>query len=375
MPAVIRLAALKPILVRNYLAGVNTFLRGKPAIGKTMTIESFVEEMKKRIEGFQSWNFYAPTMSPMDIQASAPNYEKGTLQMFNNEALPNHYTSPDAVGVVFFGELPNADPATAKLLQKYVNGEDMSGVLKKPKGVMVIADGNRIEDKSGVQQQGRAFMSRFEQLEAYTDANDNIKYAAAQAWHPSVQTFFKDNPALIDNYDEVFETTSAARQRGANAQRNNGGNEQSEEGKLGIWANMRAWGRISAKEYAADTMKSAVTQTEVAGNVGMAVGAQFEAHKKILSSLSSYEDIIASPDTVKLPAKLDEVYMLSILVALKASVGELPQVATFGKRLPLEMQAVLLRNMAIRKNIALGDSKAYIDWIVDPKLSSLLNGR
>lgn len=370
----IRLKELSPILVRNYIAGVNTFVRGKPAIGKTATINAFVEQMRKRVPDFKVWNFYAPTMSPMDIQASAPNYESGLLTMYNNAALPNAYSDPDLKGVVFFGELPNTDPATSKLLQKYINGECMSGVLRKPDGVMVIADGNRIEDKSSVQQQGRAFMSRFEHLEAYTDASDNTEYAAKNAWHPFVQTFFKDNPALIDNYDEVFETTAAARQRGT-AKQTNGGDQMSEEGKLGIWANMRSWERISKKEYAADELKSPVTLAEAAGNLGAGVAAQYEAHKKILNGLTSFDDIMADPKHAAMPKAMDETYSLAMLVALRCTEKQLDKVYEFGKRMAPELQAVILRTMATRKGFNLAASEAYKLWISDRELTSLLNGR
>jgi hypothetical protein len=369
-----RLKDLPPVLVRNYIARVNTFIRGKPAIGKTETIEQFVERMKPRVAGFRSWMFYAPTMSPMDIQASAPNYDTHLLEMFNNAALPNHYTTPDAVGVVFFGELPNADPATTKLLQKYVNGEDMSGVLRKPAGVVVIADGNRIEDKSGVQQQGRAFLSRFEQLEAYTDAADNIGYAASKSWHPYVQTFFKDNPALIDNYDDVFETTAAARQRSAQAKAANGADQQAEEGKLGIWANMRSWERMSRKEYAADQLRSPVTLAEACGNLGTGVGAQYESHKAMIMSLTSFDDIVADPVNARLPTAMDEQYAISMVVALRCSETQLPQVYTYACRMPLELQASIVRHLAQRKNFRLDGSDAFAKWNTNPDLNRLLNG-
>ena len=372
----IRLKELPAVLVRNYIAGVNTFIRGKPAIGKTHTINAFVEQMKKRVPDFQCWMFYAPTMSPMDIQASAPNYESGLLTMYNNAALPNAYTDPHAKGVLFLGELPNTDPATSKLLQKYVNGEDMSGVLRKPDGVTVIADGNRIEDKSSVQQQGRAFMSRFEQLEAYVEATDNTEYAAKNAWHPFVQTFFKDNPALIDNYDDVFETTASARKRSDAAKSANGSNDQqSEEGKVGIWANMRSWERISKKEYAADELKSPVTLSEAAGNIGVGVAAQYEAHKKILNGLTSFEDIMADPDNAPLPKAMDESYSLAMLVALRCTEDQIDQVRVFGLRMAPELQAVILRTMATRKGFNLAASQAYVKWISNKELVVLLNGR
>jgi hypothetical protein len=371
----IKLKELPPILVRNYMSGTNTFIRSKPALGKTKSIESFITTMQKRIDGFKGWMFYAPTMSPMDIQASAPNDETGTLKLYNNEALPNHYNDPDAKGVLFIDELPNADPATVKLLQKYVNGEDMSGVLRKPVGVMVVAAGNRIEDKSSVQQQGRAFLSRFEQLEAYSDAQDNIDYAAKQAWHPNVQTFFKDHPASIDNYDEVFETRSSAGNRGQQAQQANGQDKLSEEGKLGIWANMRSWERISRKEYAADELASPVSLAEAVGNLGSGVGAAYEAHKKMLNQLVSFDAIMHDPQGVDLPTQMDQQYALSMVVALKCSEDQMPAVKQFGERLPLELQAAILRNLSVRKNFALATAQGYTDWITNPKLSKLLNGR
>lgn len=388
MAASIRLKDMPLVLVTNYLARTNTYMRGKPAIGKSSMIEEFVLEMQKRIPHFVISRFYAPTMSPMDITATAP--EEGTkyLRQYANESLPNVYSSytrtladgrteqysgADMVGAVFFGELPNADPATVRLLQKYINGEDMSGALRKPDGVVVIADGNRLEDKSGVQQQGRAFLSRFEQIEVFTDVDDNVAFAAKAAWHPNVQTFFKDNPALIDNYDEVFETADANLKRGDG--KRNGSNTQTEEGKLGIWANMRAWERISRKEYAADSMGRKVTQAEIAGNVGTAVAAQYEAHRRIFAGMASFEQIMTDPEGVALPAKADEQYMLSMLVALRAKSEQMPAVRVFGQRMPLEFQAVILRTMSSRKGFNLSATPDYLQWIKDKSLTALLNGR
>ena len=371
----IKLNSLSSVLVRNYLAGVNTFVRGKPAIGKTQTINAFVEQIRKKIPDFKCWTFYAPTMSPMDIQASAPNYETHKLELFNNSALPNAYDTPDAKGVVFLGELPNADPATSKLLQKYINGEDMSGVLRKPDGVHIIADGNRIEDKSGVQQQGRAFMSRMEQLEVFVEAQDNLDYAAKCGWHPTVQLFFKDNLALIDNYDEVFETSAAAAQRSAAAKQANGNNAQAEEGKLGIWANMRAWERISKKEYIADELGVSVTLAEVAGNVGAGVAAAYEAHKKVIGALPAFEKVMASPDKAPLPKRLDEVYQMAVIIALKCTEAQLKAVKVYAERMPLELQAVVLRTLSTRKGFSIATTPEFKDWISNAELTSLIAGR
>jgi hypothetical protein len=190
----------------------------------------------------------------MDIQASAPDYEKRHAAPVQQRGPAQRVHDPDAKGIVFLGEFPNADPATAKLLQKYVNGEDMSGVLRKPDGVMVVADGNRLEDKSSVQQQGRALISRFEQHEVYADAQDNMDFASARLAPHGADVLQGTSGPDRQLRRGVRDLAGPTRHQRSNVQ-----DQMSEEGKLGIWANMRSWERISAKEYVADQLKSPLT--------------------------------------------------------------------------------------------------------------------
>lgn len=376
----IKLKELPAILVRSYIARTNVALRGRPAIGKSETVEAFCKQMAKRVPGFKVWRLYAPTMSPMDVQASAPDYDTGLLRFFNNAALPNAYTDPDAVGAVFIDEMNNTDPTTLRLLQKYVNREDMSNVLRLPAGVIVIAASNRLEDKSGVQQQGRAFMSRFEQHEVFTDARDNIDHAAKCGWHPTIQLFFKDHPHLIDNYDEVFETSASARGKGNNAADPDQRDQMTEEGKLGIWANMRSWARVNAKEFAADTLSEGGARVEMSlaeatSNLGEGVGIAYDTHKRALGKLASFEQIMANPGGIVVPGKPDEQFAISMILAHKCREDQLGQVRKFGERLPLEMQAVILRHLSVRKGFELGNAAGYTDWITSPGLNALMTGR
>lgn len=353
------LKQLPPVLRRAYLAGANVFLQGKPGIGKTETVQAFAKMMAQQIEGFTLWPFYAPTMSPVDIQAAMPDNDSGTLRVFNNDSLPNAYTHPDAVGVVFLGEMPNADPATLKLLQKYVNGEDMNGVLRKPLGVRVIADGNRTEDKSGALQQGRAFLNRFEILEVGSTAEDNCQFALENAWHPTVQAFMRQFPQYIDNYDEVF---AVGKDTGTY-----------EEGRRGLWASMRGWNRVSALEYVAEGANEELTLSEIAGSVGSGVGSQYVTYKQMVERLISLEDIIKAPDTAVIPTKIDERYALAMLLSLRARSEHLGAVATFGRRLPADMQVVMIRAIVGRPEIDRKD-RSFVDWLLSKELAPMLQG-
>lgn len=371
----LKLKDVPNVLVRNYIAKTNVFLASKPAVGKTDTVNLFIAKMQQKVEGFKVWTFYGPSMSPTDIQMAMPDTETGTMRVFHNSQLPNAYENPDQVGVVFIGEMPNTDPTTLKQLQKYCNGEDMNG-LRKPDGVMVIADGNRLEDKAGVLQQGRALMNRFLTLDVYTEAEDCMEYALKHEWHPTVQSFFREYPHLIDNYDEVFQTTESAR---ANAEKNrrtgSAHDLQAEEGKRGIWASMRGWNRVSNLEFAADELHSEITIPELMGSVGTGPATQYHAHKAMLGKLASYAEIVQNPTKVAVPTKMDEIYALSMVVAIRCTLDDLPAVYQFCKRLPYDIQAFVLRTMMVRKNFSLRNTKEYIEWSMNPQLNQLINGR
>ncbi len=47
----------------------------------------------------------------------------------------------------------------------------------------------------------------------------------------------------------------------------------------------------------------------------------------------------------------------------------------FGQRLPYELQAALLRQMSVRRQLNLIATQDYIQWISDPQLVNLLNAR
>jgi hypothetical protein len=360
-----RLKEVTNVIVRSYSAQSNLLLLGKPGIGKTCTIEAFVDKMRERIPHFQMWPFYGPTMSPMDIQACMPDNATGTLKVYSNACLPNSYRDPDACGVVFIGEMLNTDPTTLKLLQKYVNGEDMNGVLRKPEGVMVVADSNRLEDKAGVMQQFRALLNRFLTLDVYTEAEDNTEYAAKHEWHPLVQSFFRENPHLIDNYEEVF---------GGDRSRK-GADDQAEEGKRGIWASMRGWNRISKLEDASETLRSAVTLEELIGSVGKAPGIKYNTFKQMVGRLATIEEVLAHPEKVAVPEKIDELYALCMLVSLKCKEEHLEAIHTFAKRVQPDMQVFMLRTMMLRKNLKLVGTETYKKWILDPQINKLITAR
>ena len=352
----ITMDSLNEVLGIAYENRINLFITGRPGIGKTSLISAFAASQPETNPDFQIHVFYAPTMTPIDIQATMPDQESGVLKFYNNEALPNAYTDPDMEGVIFFGELPNADPTVVKSLQKYVNGEDLNGCLRKPDNLRVIADGNRLEDRSGVLQQARAFLSRFMHVEVEPAAEQSIDYMLRNNWHPSVIAFLKQSPALIDKYEDAF------------------GARGTEEAKRGIWASMRSWERVSGLEWWAENNDTRVSDVFLSGNVGTAVAGQYQAYKDVLSKLATKEEVLGNPEGVALPEELSEIYALTYMVALRCLPHEVNAAIQFLMRLPAELQVLgarlLLANPEVKQKAL--QNQAFLSFITSSKMSSLL---
>jgi hypothetical protein len=243
-----------------------------------------------------------------------------------------------------------------------------------PKNFIVVADSNRITDKAGVQQQSRALLSRFEQIEVCTDAKTNIEYAERMDFHHAVQTFMKEWPELIDNYALVF-TPPKNDSRKADVIAT-----QAEKGKRGIWSCMRGWKRISDLEYAAETLQMELMPQRVIGNVGTAVGMQYMTHRSMIGKLASLDEIVRSPKTAKVPDQMDELYAQLVMLAMRVEQKHMKALDVYLSRVPKDLKAMVVSRLLTRsrKNPSVFnvlDTPEYVVWMSDPSFSDLLMAR
>jgi hypothetical protein len=375
------LAELPKQIMLSFVAKTNLLFVSQPGIGKTETCHRAAMVIKKKLAGldpnldeFQYIEVDVPTMSPPDIGTYMPDRETRMLEFFANSTLPNAYRTPNAQGILHFGELLNIDTAVGKLLQKYINREDINGKLLLPKNFIVVADSNRITDKAGVQQQSRALLSRFEQIEVYTDAKSNIEFAERMDFHHSVQTFMKEWPDLIDNYVRVFTPPkNDSRKLDVIA-------TEAEEGKRGIWACMRGWKRISDLEYAAETLQMELLPQRVIGNVGTAIGTQYMSHRAMIGKLASLDEIVRSPKTAKVPDQMDELYAQLVMLAMRVEQKHTKALDVYLSRVPKDLKAMVVSRLLARsrKNPAtfnILNAPEYQVWMSDPEFSDLLMAR
>jgi hypothetical protein len=372
MTASIHIKHLPRELALSYAAGTNLLAVSKPSTGKTETTIATAKQMGERVEGFKSWYVDMTTANPNDLMAYMPNEKTHKLEGYENESLPNAYDDPNLKGFVVLDEALNGDPTTVKVFQKYINGEIIAGRLRKPDGVICVLLSNRMMDKAGVMQQSRAFLRRVEQVEVYSDAPHNLKFAENAGWYPIIVKFLEKFPHLIDNYDEVFD---AEAQKEKKLSKDDVA-EKSEEGKRGIWANMGSWTRISKLEYAAQTLNLEMNPSRFISNVGKAIGSQYATYRATYDKIASVEQILKDPKGVTVPDKMDQLYVMVSMLAQLVPQTQVKAAGVFIDRLQGDIRALAIRRLVKRsqKNRAefdIGATKEYKQWMQDPAISDL----
>lgn len=376
MSALVHIKDFPREIVLSYAAGANLLAVSKPALGKTQQTLAAAMHMAKRIEGFKLWAFDLATANPNDVCAYMPDDKTGMLQVFPNGTLPNAYVTPDAKGIVHFDEPLNADPATAKVFQKYINGENISDKLRKPDGVICVLTSNRLWDKAGVMQQSRAFLSRVEQIEVYSDPAHNGKFADGHGWYPTLVKFMEKFPHMIDTYDDVFNPPKGHDDPNARKFSKDDRDTFSEEAKSGIWANMRSWERISRLEYAALREGIELRPYRIVSNVGKVAGQSYITYRAIQDKIASVDQIIADPKGVAIPTEPATCYVMIGMLSELVPQNHVKQAAIFVDRLPGDLRAVAIRRLVKRsqRNRAefdIGATKEYQKWMQDPAISDL----
>lgn len=355
-----------------YAARTNMLIVSKPAVGKTWTVQDAANIIRQRVEGAGYWPLDLTTMSPNDICVYMPDMKEGKLAVFPNAELPNAYDNPDQTGIVFEDEALNADPTVTKVTQKYNNGESIGGRLRKPDGVIVVAAGNRLSDRAGVMQQSRAWLSRVEQWEVYSTPEWNLEFADRNAWYPVIVEFFKKFPALIDNYEDVYEFDPR------NDKAKSGDRAQfTEEGKRGVWANMRAWKRLSDLEFACRNMGAKLHPMRAQANLGQAVGAQYMTYRALHDNMVSLEEVLKDPKGVAVPDRLDQQYILLNMLAAFVKTTEIKALDKFLERIGGDLRVMTIRRMMNRwrrerTSFDLPKTPEFKAWVKDPAFSDLI---
>lgn len=362
--------SMETLVQRAVRCMYNVMFLSQPALGKTFKLEAMIAHFRAHNPDFFYMHIDGGTTSPTDLVMAMPNLEARVIDLLTSRNLPNFYDTPDLKGIIYVGEWMLMGLEVSKGMQKLVNHEDYGDRKRIPPGVIFIADGNRLQDRSGGAQQSRAVMSRFMTVELDYDIDYALDVIKGN-YHQRVATFLIRNPQLIDTYSDVFENDK----RGAN-------DLTLLEGKqAGIWPNLRSWDRISRILYDVDATGIKPLSDEISRNIGSGNAATWQVFQDMIDNLATMEEILAKPDKAIVPTRMDERYALSTMLALTVQGESFKSVAVYMQRFDPEFQASFFRLMNDRLTRAKGpdatairNSMDYKNWITAPYISAMLVG-
>jgi hypothetical protein len=233
------------------------FLWGPPGIGKSDIVKQIGEDTNREVIDVR-----LALWEPTDIKG-IPYYnaDMGKMVWAPPAELP---VNEDSTAIIFLDELNSAPPAVqAAAYQLILNRRVGTYVL--PKGVDVVAAGNREGDRGVTYRMPAPLANRFVHLEAKVDFDDWQDWATLNKVHAEVVGYV--GFAKQDLYD--FDPKSSSK----------------------AFATPRSWSFVSDLLQDDDIDNDTLTNL-IAGAVGDGLANKFMAHRKIAGKLPKAGDIL-----------------------------------------------------------------------------------
>ena len=240
-----------------FKVGRPVFLWGAPGIGKSDIVKQLADEGGREVVDVR-----LSLWEPTDIKGIPFfNPETHTMEWAPPIELPQ---DPESTAVLFLDELNSAAPATQAAAYQLILNRRV-GTYKLPKGVSIVAAGNRESDKGVTYRMPAPLANRFLHLELKTNHADWEQWAVLNKINEQVVGYL--GFAKQDLYD--FDPRSSSR----------------------AFATPRSWSFVS--DLLKDDTLSENTLTDlISGAVGDGLAVKFMAHRKIANQMPKPEEIL-----------------------------------------------------------------------------------
>ena len=253
------------------------FMWGPPGIGKSDIVKQIGEEQDREVIDVR-----LSLWEPTDIKGIP--YYNSTLNTMSWAPPAELPTDPESTAILFLDELNSAAPATqAAAFQLVLNRR--VGTYELPKGVSIVAAGNREADKGVTYRMPAPLANRFLHLELRTDYEDWLQWATNNRVHEQVVGYL--GFAKQDLYD--FDPKSSSRS----------------------FATPRSWSFVSELLGDEDLDEGTLTDL-VAGAVGEGLAVKFMAHRRVSKQMPKPEDILSGKVTKSNIKEISAMYSLAI---------------------------------------------------------------
>jgi MoxR-like ATPase len=253
------------------------FMWGPPGIGKSDIVKQLGAEQDRNVIDVR-----LSLWEPTDIKG-IPFYNAnlGTMSWAPPLEFPQ---DPEDTSILFLDELNSAAPATQAAAYQLILNRRV-GTYQLPKGVTIVAAGNREADKGVTYRMPAPLANRFLHVELRSDFEDWHTWAVSNRIHEQVVGYL--GFAKQDLYDFDPRSTSKA------------------------FATPRSWSFVSELVEEDDVSDSTLTDL-IAGAVGEGLAVKFMAHRKVAKQMPKPEDILSGKVKKTEIKEISAMYSLTI---------------------------------------------------------------
>jgi hypothetical protein len=302
----------------------SVFLWGAPGIGKSDVVRQIAKEL-----GWALIEFRANLREPVDCRGiPVADLATGVTKWLVPDELPRADRDGE-FGILFLDELNTASPQMQAALFQLVL-ERRLGDYKLPDGWTIIAAGNRVSDRASAQRMPSALKNRFAHFHIVPDVNAWVVWANANGVSPKMVAFIRLRRELLHRMpvgdENCFPTPRSL---------------------------TRAAEYVDAPED--------VRRDLMAAHVGDDVAGEIEGFIRLYDSIGSLEDILAHPDTAKVPTEASQRYAVATGLARMATRVNFSKVMTYANRLDGEGRILIIHDATMR-DPELKNTAVYSKW-------------
>lgn len=332
--AQIRPAIAKETMKHGLREGINQLWVGAPGIGKTEIIQQAALE-----EGYEILVSHPVTSDPTDFKGLPVR-----LELADGRVVAAHLPFGDLRRVVeathplllFIDDLIQAPPAVQAAAMQLLQARRINDLIV-PDCVRMMSATNRKEDKAGGTTVLNPVKSRFVILHLGCSQGDWAIHASKIGIHPVCISFTNWRPEFIEDV------------------------------KVSPDLENLHCPRTMTKMFMIWMTQNYPKQAEhpyLAGAAGPIAASEFLSFVRIWQDLPNIDDVLAKPDTFKVPTKPDVMYALAGALSSKACKKNAVAFFKASARLGKDFSVLAVRD-ALRRDKSLLDVPQFTDWVVE----------
>ena len=306
---------------------------GPPGVGKTHGVLEARDLLAKEYENFEIAIFITSQMESIDFSMPTIITTKEGVKSYVKLPISDFILLPNTRKIIFFDELPNAAPDVQKAAQSIITDRKIHET-KLPDGVMLVAAGNRKEDRAGSNNLLSAHANRLEHYDVKSDFQDWEKWAMRVGIHHSILSYLKVFPQNLYKFD-------------VNNPRN---------------PTPRVWEALSNYMYYYEKHQSEFVRRRIASRVGDSIAGEFMAHLRHFEKFPTKEEIIKDPESARLPSEGDVQYALTIAILNWSDKKTASKMIQYALRLNKEFQGTYFTQLKKFKPECAADQPEFTKW-------------